>query len=127
MPALHRNRSRRIAAAVCVVMLAASPLAGCGGSSKSASSTSTGAGKAASGARVSSPRGGRGRNRTGATQRYARFAACMRKHGVSLPAPNTSGKGPIFDSKGFNPRSAAFKVADRKCAHKLFPKRPTGR
>jgi hypothetical protein len=110
-----------------VALLAAPPLAGCGGSSKSASSTSTDAGKAASGARVSSPRGGPGHNRTGAMQRYAKFAACMRKHGVSLPAPNTSGKGPIFDSKGFDPRSAAFKAADRKCARKLFPKRPTGR
>lgn len=70
--------------------------------------------------------GGAGFNHPGATRRYARFAACMREHGVSLPAPDTSGKGPIFDTTGLHPRSAAFKAADRKCARKLFPHGPAG-
>jgi hypothetical protein len=127
MPPLHRNRSQCIAAAVFLAVLTAPPLAGCGGFSGSASSRSVGAGKTAGNPRASPPRGRRGHNRASATQRYARFAACMRKHGVSLPAPNTSGKGPIFDSRGFDPHGAAFKAADRRCARRLFPKRPTGR
>jgi hypothetical protein len=124
MSPTHRNRRQRTAAAVFVVLLAAAPMSGCGGSPMSASPTSASSSKSVS--------GGKGANlvprlhRTGAIRRYARFAACMRKHGVSLPAPDTSGKGPIFDGKSLNPRSAAFKAADRKCAHKLFPHGPTG-
>jgi hypothetical protein len=52
------------------------------------------------------------------------FAACMREHGVNLPAPNTSGKGPIFDTKGLNTQSAAFKKADEACRSKLQFARP---
>ncbi len=52
-------------------------------------------------------------------QRFAKFAACMGKNGVKLPAPNTSGKGPIFDTKGIDTGSAAFKAADAKCAKEL--------
>jgi len=127
MSPLPCNRSRRLAAAVFVALLVAMSLAGCGTSSKSMSSTSGTARKATGGARASSPRGGRGRKRTSATQRYARFAACMRRHGVSLPAPNTSGKGPIFATKGPDPRSRTFKAADRKCARELFPNGASGK
>src|SRR5690348_12723959 len=64
-------------------------------------------------------RGGRGFDTAQARQRFARFAECMRKNGVDLPAPNASGKGPIF-----NTNSAAFKAAAAKCMKEL---RPSGR
>ena len=52
-------------------------------------------------------------------QRFAKFAACMRANGVNLPAPNTSGKGPIFNTKGINTSGSKFKAADGKCAREL--------
>jgi hypothetical protein len=54
-------------------------------------------------------------------QRFAKFAACMRANGVNLPAPNTSGKGPIFNTKGIDTSGSKFKAADSKCAHELAP------
>jgi hypothetical protein len=57
----------------------------------------------------------------GGTKRFAKFAACMRKNGVNLPKPNTSGKGPIFDTKGLDTTSASFKAADAKCVRELAP------
>jgi hypothetical protein len=47
------------------------------------------------------------------------FAACMRENGLKLPAPNTSGKGPVFDTKGIDTGSTQFKNAYAKCASKL--------
>jgi hypothetical protein len=44
-----------------------------------------------------------------------KFAACMRENGVNVPAPNTSGNGPIFDTKGIDTSSAQFKTAESKC------------
>jgi hypothetical protein len=63
------------------------------------------------------PRGARG-SLTSPTARAAlvKYATCMREHGVNLPAPNTSGNGPIFSTKGINALGAAFKAAQRKCA-----------
>jgi hypothetical protein len=66
----------------------------------------------------------RGRFGAGAAQGYAKFASCMAKNGVKLPAPNTSGKGPIFNTKGIDTKSAAFKAADAKCARELGRGRP---
>ncbi|HXP37490.1 MAG TPA: hypothetical protein VN817_06975 [Solirubrobacteraceae bacterium] len=65
-------------------------------------------------------RGGKG-FAAGGAQRFAKFAACMRKNGVKLPQPNTSGKGPIFNTKGIDTTSASFKAADAKCAAELRP------
>jgi hypothetical protein len=62
----------------------------------------------------------------GGTRRFAQFSACMRKNGVNLPTPNTSGKGPIFNTKGIDTTSAAFKAADAKCARELAPNGGTG-
>lgn len=64
---------------------------------------------------------GRGIQGAGGAQRFAKFSACMRKNGVNLPAPNTSGKGPIFNTKGINTKSATFKAADAKCVRELVP------
>ncbi|HUB72531.1 MAG TPA: hypothetical protein VL979_00670 [Solirubrobacteraceae bacterium] len=47
------------------------------------------------------------------------FAACMRSSGIPLPEPNTSGKGPIFDTKGINISSPNFTLAESKCRSKL--------
>jgi hypothetical protein len=67
-------------------------------------------------------RGGRrGLQGAGGAQRFAKFSACMRKNGVNLPTPNTSGKGPIFNTKGIDTKSATFKAADAKCVRELVP------
>jgi hypothetical protein len=65
--------------------------------------------------------GGRGLQGAGGAQRFAKFSACMRKNGVNLPAPNTSGKGPIFNTTGIDTKGAAFKAADAKCVRELVP------
>jgi hypothetical protein len=44
-----------------------------------------------------------------------KFAACMRQHGVPVSEPNTSGKGPIFNTTGINTSSAQFKAASASC------------
>lgn len=56
-------------------------------------------------------------------QALAKFAACMRENGVNLPAPNTSGSGPIFSTKGVNTTSAKFRTADGKCTPILLAAR----
>ena len=52
------------------------------------------------------------------------FVTCVKQHGYKLPAPNFSGKGPIF------PRnietSAKFQAAAKACQHLLIPPRPSG-
>lgn len=47
------------------------------------------------------------------------FVACMRENGVNLPAPNTTGKGPVFNTTGINTASSAFKSAQSKCQSTL--------
>lgn len=65
--------------------------------------------------------GGAGRFDTpAAKQALAKFATCMSENGVKIPAPNTSGKGPVFDTKGIDTASAKFKAADAKCMRQLF-------
>lgn len=59
----------------------------------------------------------------------AKFAACMREHGVNVPEPNTSGNGPVFNDKGLSTTSATFQAADAKCRSDLqgaFGARPGG-
>ncbi len=60
------------------------------------------------------------------TKALAKFAECMRSAGVNVPAPNTSGNGPIFNTKGLDTTSAKFKAADAKCASLLRFARPGG-
>jgi hypothetical protein len=43
----------------------------------------------------------------------------MRENGVNLPAPNTSGNGPVFNTKGLNTKSATFTAASKKCSSLL--------
>jgi hypothetical protein len=54
----------------------------------------------------------------------ARFAACLRQNGVNIGEPNTSGKGPVFDTKGINTGSTQFKAAETKCRSTLFAGAP---
>lgn len=49
----------------------------------------------------------------------ARFATCMRENGVKVGEPNTSGKGPIFDTKGIDTTSPKFAAAEQKCTVEL--------
>lgn len=54
------------------------------------------------------------------------FAECMRRNGINLPAPNTSGKGPVFNTSHLGVGGSKFKTVERKCAVKLradFPRR----
>jgi hypothetical protein len=55
------------------------------------------------------------------------FASCMRKEGIDVPAPNTSGKGPIFSTKGLDVKSATFRAAQQKCASLLRTSAAPGR
>jgi hypothetical protein len=43
------------------------------------------------------------------------FDECLRQHGVKIPAPNTSGKGPVNNFKGVNTASPQFREAQKKC------------
>jgi hypothetical protein len=61
----------------------------------------------------------RGFNSATAKTALTQFAACMRENGINLPAPNTSGNGPVFNTKGINTSSEAFKKARQKCQSKL--------
>lgn len=66
------------------------------------------------------PAGGAAQFRgAGSSKTLAKFSACMRENGVNLPAPNTSGEGPVFDTKGINTSSTAFKSAESKCRSDL--------
>jgi hypothetical protein len=70
-------------------------------------------------------RGGAGqfRNSPAARQAYVKFAACVRKNGYNLPAPNTSGNGPVFNRSQVNQNNPKFIAASRKCQN-LLPRRP---
>ncbi len=53
-----------------------------------------------------------------------KFAACMRQQGIPVPNANTSGKGPIFDTKGIDTASSKFKAAETKCISLLRTAQP---
>jgi hypothetical protein len=65
--------------------------------------------------------GGRGRfaNNPAFKTALAKYAECLRQNGVNVPAPNTSGNGPVFDTKGINTSSPQFKIATTKCRSAL--------
>jgi hypothetical protein len=48
-------------------------------------------------------------------QALAKFAACMHESGVDVPKANTSGTGPVFNSKGLDTSSPKFRAAETKC------------
>jgi hypothetical protein len=67
-----------------------------------------------------------GRRFNGAMYRQAitKFAACVRRNGYNLPAPNFSGKGPVFDPSKVNRNDPKFIAAARKCQGLLRFRRP---
>ena len=65
------------------------------------------------------PAGGSRFNGANSGKALAKFSACMRENGVNLPTPNSSGKGPVFNTKGINTSGAAFKNAESKCRSDL--------
>lgn len=65
--------------------------------------------------------GGRFPQRRSTPNRAAvtKFVACVKQHGYNLPAPNFSGKGPIFPSS--IERDKKFQAAVKPCASQLRP------
>jgi hypothetical protein len=64
------------------------------------------------------PGQGNGRVRAGSPrfrQALADFVACMRRNGYVMPAPNTSGNGPVFDPSKVNRNDPKFVSAAQKC------------
>jgi hypothetical protein len=53
-----------------------------------------------------------------------RYVACVKQNGYDLPAPNLSGKGPIFDESKVNRDDPKFQAASRRCQQLLQP--PSG-
>ena len=64
-------------------------------------------------------RGRRALNSPARANALSAFAGCMRANGVNLPAPNTSGKGPVFNTSGLNVTSAQLNAAQAKCSSAL--------
>ncbi len=65
------------------------------------------------------PAGGTRFNGAASKTALTKFVACMRENGVNLPAPNTSGNGPVFNTKQVNTTSSTFKSATAKCQSDL--------
>ncbi len=53
-----------------------------------------------------------------------KFVACVKQHGYTLPAPNFSGKGPIFPAA--IERNKKFQAASKPCAAQLRPQGTPG-
>jgi hypothetical protein len=68
------------------------------------------AGRKAKPTRITNPR---------VTAALRQFAACMRQNKINLPAPNTAGTGPVFDTKGLSTSSPQFRAALVKCSASL--------
>ena len=107
-----RGLARRLPAGVTAAQFAAA-LKKCGGGA--------GAGGAGFGARrLQTP---------AAKAALAKFVTCMQGKGVKLPAANTTGTGPVFNTKGINTTTAPFKAAYAACQPLLasvFPRRAAG-
>jgi hypothetical protein len=59
-------------------------------------------------------------------QALDKFVTCVRKNGYDMPAPNTSGNGPVFDASKVNRNDPKFKAATSKCQGDLQALRPPG-
>lgn len=128
------SRPRRLARVTypIVVTAACLALAACGGSSSTSSSaTSTTSNAPATSAQVTSAAAAATSTGSATTATataitktptaksahaaLSRYAACMRRHGVNLPPPNTTGNGPLFNLAGINTGSPAFQAAAATC------------
>jgi hypothetical protein len=73
------------------------------------------------------PRGGAGAfNSASARAGLVKYAACLRQNGINVPAPNTTGNGPVFSTKGIDTSSSKFKAAQSKCQSDLKGAFPGG-
>lgn len=73
------------------------------------------------------PQGGAGAfNSASARAGLVKYAACLRQNGINVPAPNTTGKGPVFSTKGIDTSSSKFKAAQSKCQSDLKGAFPGG-
>jgi hypothetical protein len=72
--------------------------------------------------------GGRGAGVNSPTARaaLAKYATCLRQSGINVPEPNTSGNGPVFNTKGIDTSSSKFKAAQSKCQGNLKGAFPGG-
>ncbi|HEV7527384.1 MAG TPA: hypothetical protein VGO29_00630 [Solirubrobacteraceae bacterium] len=71
------------------------------------------------------PPGG-GLNSASARAGLVKYAACLRQNGVNVPEPNTTGKGPVFNTAGIDTTSSKFKSAQSKCQSDLKGAFPGG-
>lgn len=124
-------RSRRLVPARVAAPLAALVLvaAGCGGGDKTpgvatiagaTTDPATTASSASAGVGTGNPGGAGGgmhmAMQVGSGAAGAKFAACMRSHGVpSFPDPSSSGVISIDSSSGIDPRSPKFQSAQQAC------------
>jgi hypothetical protein len=131
--AVHRVAGVTLAGAFAAISLAA-----CGGGSTGAGSreslstassvSATGSSTAAStlssntsaSQTTSSEAAAPAKARRGLAEREAVYAfiECVRTHGVVMPPPNRSGKGPIYNAKGVNNTTPTFKHARAVCLPK---------
>jgi hypothetical protein len=58
-------------------------------------------------------------NSASARTALTKYAACLRQNGINVPAPNTTGDGPVFDTKGIDTSGSKFKTAQSKCQSDL--------
>jgi hypothetical protein len=116
-----RPNPRKLASTPACVVVAALLLAGCGGSSASSPSTTPSTAKSSAKSTATSNAKASSAVRLAGLRRLSRFAACMRAHGVKLPPPNGSGKGPLFDTTGIDTKATAYKSAQARCARILLP------
>jgi hypothetical protein len=131
----HQRTSRarptpaRAATALASALLATLLLSACGGSSKPTATTSATAAAATAPSTSSTTPAKPQPGTTHAappesrafTHALSKFAICLRAHGIKLPEPRTSGKdkGPVFDTKGVNTKSAQFRSAETACSGAL--------
>jgi len=73
------------------------------------------------------PRGRTGAfNSASARAGLVKYAACLRKNGINVPAPNTTGNGPVFSTKGIDTSGSKFNAAQSKCRSDLKAAFPGG-
>jgi hypothetical protein len=65
-------------------------------------------------------------NSASARAGLVKYAACLRQNGINVPAPNTTGKGPVFSTKGIDTSSSKFKAAQSTCQGDLKGAFPGG-
>ena len=123
--------TRRTIAASAFLLLALTIFAGCGSSSKTASNATTSTRASAHAAKTrATPNDSKtavpnnaalGWNAPKVKRALQNFAACMRRHHIDLPPPNTTGKGNLFDERHIVMNTPEFNHAYKTCTPDLPP------